>query len=297
MDVKSGLTTTIATPLTEDVAGRSLSKEGAGTLVLSTGNGYSGPTNLFNGILQTSAPASLPGYNSAAKIIFKGGTLGVPVGGGWTTGQVDTLLSNATKSSGSLGIDTTAGNLSQWTPFTSVFGLTKLGSNTLTLESGEHLHRRHHRQGWHAGPCPQSRPAKQHPQYGSRRNRHLDRDGHPDLRRLQRQRKSRLRARRLQRREFPHAQSPLRQARDLQGKSSPTACTPMPLHMAGAGTQVLLRNQYLRRNDHRQRGNVDRRWQRRRHHQLLEHRARRRQPACWTARLAPTPTASRTPPT
>ncbi len=133
MDVKPGLTATLATPLTEDVAGRRLSKEGAGTLVLSAPNNYSGPTEVYNGTLQVSTPASLPGYNSAAKVVFKGGTLGVPVGGGWTTAQVDTLLSNATKISGALGIDTTAGSLAQWTPFTSVLGLTKLGSNTLTL--------------------------------------------------------------------------------------------------------------------------------------------------------------------
>ncbi|HSH16452.1 MAG TPA: autotransporter-associated beta strand repeat-containing protein, partial [Verrucomicrobiae bacterium] len=134
LDVKPGLTASIATPLTEDAAGRSLSKEGAGTLLISGSNSYSGPTNLFNGILQPSSPASLPGYTSAAKVVFKGGTLGVPVGGGWTTGQVDTLLANATKSSGALGIDTTAGSLAQWTPFTSVLGLTKLGGNTFTLD-------------------------------------------------------------------------------------------------------------------------------------------------------------------
>ena len=57
---------------------------------------------------------------------------------GWSTTQVDTLLANATKTSGALGIDTTNGDLAQWTPFTttnfgSALGLTKLGANALTL--------------------------------------------------------------------------------------------------------------------------------------------------------------------
>jgi len=115
-------------------------KTGAGTMTLSNTNTYTGTTTVNAGTLLTTKAAALPGYNSSAKVIFNGGTVGVQVGGaGWTTGQVDTLLTNATKTSGALGIDTSNGNLTQWTTFTttnlgSSLGLTKLGSNTLTLD-------------------------------------------------------------------------------------------------------------------------------------------------------------------
>lgn len=57
---------------------------------------------------------------------------------------MDTLLlsTNAVKTSGALGIDTTTASLTQWTGFTTgvdslgaTLGLTKLGTNTLTLNS------------------------------------------------------------------------------------------------------------------------------------------------------------------
>jgi fibronectin-binding autotransporter adhesin len=118
----------------------SISKAGSGTWLFSGDNTYTGTTTVTAGILNMTKAAALPGYNSAAKVVINGGTLGVQVGGsGWTTGQVDTLLTNATKTSGALGIDTTNANLTQWTAFTttnlgSTLGLTKLGNNTLTLD-------------------------------------------------------------------------------------------------------------------------------------------------------------------
>jgi len=86
----------------------------------------------------TTKASALPGYDSSGKVIFNGGTVGVQVGGsGWSTSEVDTLLSNANKNSGAIGIDTTNGDLTQWTNFTPTnfggLGLTKLGNNTLTL--------------------------------------------------------------------------------------------------------------------------------------------------------------------
>ena len=114
-----------------------LTKLGAGTLVLSQTNTYSGTTTISAGTLIPASAASLPGYDSASKVVFSGGTLQLLVGGsGWTTGQVDTLLSNAVKTSGALGIDYTEGNLAQWTSFNilGAVGLTKLGTNTLTLD-------------------------------------------------------------------------------------------------------------------------------------------------------------------
>ena len=140
IDVASGLTATVATVLSEDVAGRSLTKIGSGKLEITGTNIYSGSTIASAGILLASTPAALPGYDTSAKVIFGGGTVAVKVGvSNWTTGEVDTLLSSATKTSGALGIDTTSGDLTQWTSFTtsnlgSTLGLTKLGTNTLTLD-------------------------------------------------------------------------------------------------------------------------------------------------------------------
>ena len=131
----------------------------AGTLVLGTQNRAIAVTNASDvltisattsgtgtitktgaGTLITTAASALPQHATLGRVVINGGTLGVRVGGsGWTTGEVDTLLTNATKTSGALGIDTTNGNLTQWTAFTttnlgSTLGLAKLGTNTLTLD-------------------------------------------------------------------------------------------------------------------------------------------------------------------
>ncbi|TFG86126.1 MAG: hypothetical protein E4H18_04665, partial [Hyphomicrobiales bacterium] len=116
-----------------------LTMSGAGTLTLTGTNAYTGATTVSDGVLLAATPAALPGYDSSDRVVFNGGTLGVPVGAGWTPTQVETLLSSATKTSGALGIDTTGGDLTQWTAFTTTnfgpaLGLTKLGSNTLTLD-------------------------------------------------------------------------------------------------------------------------------------------------------------------
>lgn len=121
----------------------SVTKTGTGTWLLSGNNNgttvYSS-TTVSNGLLNTTKAAALALYNSAGKVVINGGTLGVQVGGaGWTNSQVDALLAAATKTSGALGLDTSNGNLTQWTAFTTTnlgtsLGLTKLGSNTLTLD-------------------------------------------------------------------------------------------------------------------------------------------------------------------
>ena len=79
----------------------SISKAGSGTWLFSGDNTYTGTTTVSAGDLITTKTAALPGYDSAAKVILSGGTLGVRVGGsGWSTAQVDTLLTNDTKTSG-----------------------------------------------------------------------------------------------------------------------------------------------------------------------------------------------------
>ena len=119
--------------------GFGLTKTGPGVLTLSGTNTYDGGTTVSAGTLLTTAAAALP-VPTSGSVIFNGGTLGVRVGGsGWTTGQVDALLGNANKISGTLGIDTTNGDLTQWTPFTTTnlgpLGLAKLGSGNLTLNN------------------------------------------------------------------------------------------------------------------------------------------------------------------
>jgi autotransporter-associated beta strand protein len=117
-----------------------INKSNSGTLLLTGTNTYTGVTTVTGGTLLATQAAALSGYNVASKIVFNGGTVAARVGGaGWTTTQVDTLLTGATKTSGALGIDTTNGSLTQWTAFTttnlgSSLGLAKLGSNTLILD-------------------------------------------------------------------------------------------------------------------------------------------------------------------
>jgi len=113
-------------------------KSGSATQTLGGSYIYTGGTLITGGTLLTTKAAALSSYNGTGKVEVNGGTIGVQVGGsGWTTGQVDALLGNATKTSGALGIDTTNGSLNQWTAFTASnlgnLGLTKLGVNTLTL--------------------------------------------------------------------------------------------------------------------------------------------------------------------
>ena len=118
-----------------------ITQAGTGTTILSGTNSYGGNTRGNAGVLLATVPTAIPGWDAAGRVIFNGGTIGAVIGGpNWTTAEVDTLLSNATKTSGALGIDTTNGNLTQWTAFAGgagnfgALGLTKLGANTLTLD-------------------------------------------------------------------------------------------------------------------------------------------------------------------
>jgi autotransporter-associated beta strand protein len=115
-------------------------KIGSATQTFNGANTYTGSTTVTGGTLIATKATALPGYNTSGKAVIDGGTLGVQIGtGGWSTAQVDTLLDNATKTSGALGIDTTLADLTQWVAFTTgnlgSLGMAKLGINTLTLTS------------------------------------------------------------------------------------------------------------------------------------------------------------------
>jgi len=120
----------------------SLTKDTATTskLILSGTNTYSGTTTVTAGTLQANLATSLPGYNSAGKVICNGGTIIAPTGdgstNGWSAAQINTLLGNTTKTTGTLVIDTTNTSITlnpTGSNFSGGISLTKLGSNTLTL--------------------------------------------------------------------------------------------------------------------------------------------------------------------
>ena len=151
---------TVSAPLLNEVYNTgALVKTGAGKMVLSAANTYTGATTVTQGTLQLAKTASL--YNStpaswtAANINVKsGGTLAFNVGGTgeFTTGNVTTLLTNLAASSSAtngmnagaaLGFDTTNASGSNFTIADGIAdttgasggarGLTKLGTNRLTL--------------------------------------------------------------------------------------------------------------------------------------------------------------------
>jgi autotransporter-associated beta strand protein len=137
----SDFTLTISGAITGDTLNTgNFEKTGAGTLILTTAtNTYGGTTKATGGILTLEKAASLSGYNSSGKVIFNGGTLAVRIGGsGWSDTNLNDLLSNATKTSGYLGIDTANGTFTQVTALTASnlgtgIGLRKLGSNTFIM--------------------------------------------------------------------------------------------------------------------------------------------------------------------
>jgi len=155
LNLQSG-TQTYSGALANGATGMTLTKTGAGTQILSGTNTYTGATTVSAGTLQFGQPASL--YNGVtaswvpAKItVATGATLAVNVGGGgdFSAADLDTLLDNShlgssTASTGltshtSLGLDTSNGSFSYSTAIANpssganVLGLTKLGTNTLTL--------------------------------------------------------------------------------------------------------------------------------------------------------------------
>ena len=120
-----------------------LAKVGAGTLVLSGTNTYTGDTTIAAGTLQFANPASF--YNSvvdatrAAKLtIASGATAAFNAGGAgeFTAANIDTLRGAHFAAGSSLGIDTTNAGVNGFlypTDMAGSVGLTKLGTGSLVL--------------------------------------------------------------------------------------------------------------------------------------------------------------------
>jgi autotransporter-associated beta strand protein len=117
----------------------SLTKLGAGAVLLSGTNSYGGFTTVSAGTLQAVSYGALPGYNNSGKVsVATGATLDLNAGGTveWSGTDLDLLRSNASFASGStLAIDTTnaAGQFTYASNLTGSFALSKVGSNVLLL--------------------------------------------------------------------------------------------------------------------------------------------------------------------
>ena len=124
---------TVTAPIKDNGGNVTVVKSGTGgTLTLSGSNGYTGGTVLNAGTLAANSTASLPGYNSAGKVVFNGGTLQLP--SAWAMADINTLVANATKNSGALALDTANGSQTQTAAWNlGALGLAKVGANTLTL--------------------------------------------------------------------------------------------------------------------------------------------------------------------
>jgi autotransporter-associated beta strand protein len=87
------------------------------------------------GVLIATSSNALPGFGSSGFVTIGGGTLQLPVDGtAWTMDQVDTIFTNATKTSGALAIDVASGVQTQTgSGYSGGIGLTKLGAGTLAL--------------------------------------------------------------------------------------------------------------------------------------------------------------------
>jgi autotransporter-associated beta strand protein len=117
-----------------------LKKLGENSLGLGGTNSYSGSTTVEEGTLSVPRVVSLPGYDTAGKVVVKpNGTLTVIVGAsfGWTATEVYSLATNATFEDGAtFGIEATStadGGFVYDNPLAGNFSLIKLGTGSLTL--------------------------------------------------------------------------------------------------------------------------------------------------------------------
>lgn len=135
-DQATGITGQIQGAITG--TGLGITKQGAGTLILSGTNTYDGATQVDGGFLVFRNTGA-----KAAGLVTAGaaGHIGLGVGavsGDYTSADVAALFTNtltgfSLDGDSAVGIDTTGGSFNQTTALTSARKLTKLGTNTLTL--------------------------------------------------------------------------------------------------------------------------------------------------------------------
>ena len=112
-----------------------LTLSGNGTLLLSGSNNYTGHTTVNSGALEVTNTGALSHYTSGTRHRELWQMLALSVGTSWTVNNVGSLLTtnSGNFSPGSaVGLDTSNGNFTYGT-ISGNMGLTKLGSNTLTL--------------------------------------------------------------------------------------------------------------------------------------------------------------------
>jgi autotransporter-associated beta strand protein len=114
-----------------------MTKSGAGTLVLSGANSYAGTTIVSEGVLTITTNSTLPGLTTNGRYsVANGATLGVY--NAVTDADIASMLNTTNFAAGSaIGFDTTSANRTYANVIanttTGALGVTKLGSNTLTL--------------------------------------------------------------------------------------------------------------------------------------------------------------------
>jgi len=114
-------------------------KNGLGILTLSGNNTYSGNTAINAGVLSITDITALPGWNTNGRYSVESGAT-LAVYNAVTDANVVTILGTTNFNAGSaIGFDTTSGNRTYANAITNTakgaLGLTKLGSNTLTISS------------------------------------------------------------------------------------------------------------------------------------------------------------------
>ena len=114
-----------------------LTKAGAGALVLGGSNNITGNFAINAGMLSISSTTALPGWNTNGKYSVASGAT-FAVGNALTTADITSILGTTNFLAGAaIGFDTTAGDRTLSTAFgdttQGALGLTKLGSNTLFL--------------------------------------------------------------------------------------------------------------------------------------------------------------------
>ena len=137
LNPQSGRSYTYSGNITNGAANMNLIKNGSGTQILSGTNTYSGNTTVSAGLLTITSNSSLPGLTTNGRYsVASGATLGVY--NAVTDADIASMVATTNFQAGAaIGFDTTTANRTYSSNLTNTsngtLGLTKLGSNTLTL--------------------------------------------------------------------------------------------------------------------------------------------------------------------